>query len=168
MQISTDKTIQLEFPLWLPLRTQQVSTKMWVRSLAFSVHWGSGVAANYGIGCRWGSELVLLWLWCRPAATALIPPLALELPYAADMSLKRKTKQSKTNKQKTQQQQKTSQLTQGKQSVQGRKHHHSSQYDWVEDKIYKITRSWTQYLFVQNYIYSLVWGIKVCMCVFTD
>ena len=34
----------------------------------------------------------LLWLWCRLAATALIRPLAWELPYAADVALKRKKK----------------------------------------------------------------------------
>ena len=29
-----------------------------------------------GVGRRCGSDLVLLWLWCRLAATALIQPLA--------------------------------------------------------------------------------------------
>ena len=32
-----------------------------------------------------------LWLWCRPAATALIRPLAWELPHAAGEVLKRHT-----------------------------------------------------------------------------
>ena len=27
-----------------------------------------------GVGCRLGSDLVLLWLWHRPAATAPIDP----------------------------------------------------------------------------------------------
>ena len=35
-----------------------------------------------GVGHRHGSDPVLLWLWCRPAATALIRPLAWEPPYA--------------------------------------------------------------------------------------
>ena len=30
-----------------------------------------------GVGRRCGSDLALLWLWCRPAATAPIQPLAL-------------------------------------------------------------------------------------------
>ena len=34
-----------------------------------------------------------LWLWLRLAAVALIQPLAWELPYAADVALKRKKKQ---------------------------------------------------------------------------
>ena len=37
---------------------------------------------------------VLPWLWCRPAAAALIHPLAWELPYATGLALK--TKQNKT------------------------------------------------------------------------
>ena len=32
---------------------------------------------------------MLLWLWCRLAAAALIRPLALELPYAARVALKK-------------------------------------------------------------------------------
>ena len=52
-----------------------------------------------GVGCRHGSDPVLLWLWCRPAATALIGPLAWEPPYAAGAVLKRqKTKTKQTNK----------------------------------------------------------------------
>ena len=35
---------------------------------------------------------MLLWLWCRAAATVLIRPLAWEPPYGADEALKTKTK----------------------------------------------------------------------------
>ena len=52
----------------------------------------SSIAMSCGIGCRYGSDLVLLWLWGRPAATAPIQPLAWELPYAAGMALKKKNK----------------------------------------------------------------------------
>ena len=38
---------------------------------------------------RYGLGLVVLWLFCRPAAAALIPPLGRELPYAAGAVLKR-------------------------------------------------------------------------------
>ena len=34
-------------------------------------------------------DLALLWLWCRPAATAPIGPLAWEPPYAVGVALKR-------------------------------------------------------------------------------
>ena len=45
-----------------------------------------------GIGYRGGSDLMLLWLWRRLAAVALIPPLAWEPPYAAGAALKRHNK----------------------------------------------------------------------------
>ena len=44
---------------------------------------------NCGVGRRHGSDPMLLWLWCRLAATAPIPPLAWEFPYATDVALKR-------------------------------------------------------------------------------
>ena len=51
-----------------------------------------------GIGHRRGSDLVLLWLWYRPSASALIQPLAWELPYATEASLKRQKKKKKKKK----------------------------------------------------------------------
>ena len=50
-----------------------------------------------GIGCRCSSDPALLWLWCRPAATALIQPLAWEPPYAAGSGPRngKKTKKKK-------------------------------------------------------------------------
>ena len=42
-----------------------------------------------GVGRRHGSELALLWLWCRPTDTAPIQPLAWEPPYAVGVALKR-------------------------------------------------------------------------------
>ena len=44
---------------------------------------------SYGVGERRGLDPTLLWLWHRPAAIAPIPPLAWEMPYAADVALKR-------------------------------------------------------------------------------
>ena len=55
-----------------------------------SVGEGSGVAMSCGVGCRRGSDPVLLWLWRRPAAKALIRPLAWEPPYTAGAALKKK------------------------------------------------------------------------------
>ena len=43
---------------------------------------GSDVAVSPGVGHRCSSDLALLWLWCSPAAAALIQPLAWELPCA--------------------------------------------------------------------------------------
>ena len=48
---------------------------------------GSGIAVC-GMGRRRGLDLVLLWLWHRPAAVALIRRLAWESPYASSMALK--------------------------------------------------------------------------------
>ena len=57
-----------------------------------------------GVGHRLGSDLALLWLWCRPAATALIQPLAWEPPYAVGVALKiqkkEKTKQTQIKERK--------------------------------------------------------------------
>ena len=59
---------------------------------------GSGIAASCGVGCRCGSDLMLLWLWRRPAATAPIRSLAWEPPYATGAALKRqKTKKKFQN-----------------------------------------------------------------------
>jgi len=43
-----------------------------------------------GVGRRCGLDPSLLWLWRRPAAVALIAPIAWELPYAARAALKSK------------------------------------------------------------------------------
>ena len=43
---------------------------------------------------QWVKDAALLWLWCRPAATALIRPLAWEPPYAEGAALE-KTKKKK-------------------------------------------------------------------------
>ena len=41
---------------------------------------GSSIVASCGVGHRCGSNLVVLWLWCRPAAAAPIQPLTWESP----------------------------------------------------------------------------------------
>ena len=51
-----------------------------------------------GVGHRHGSVLVLLSLWCRPAATAPIRPLAWEPPCALGAAPKRQ-KEKKENAQ---------------------------------------------------------------------
>ena len=44
-----------------------------------------------GVGRRCDWDLVLLWLWYRLAAAALIQPGAWELPYAVGAALKKRT-----------------------------------------------------------------------------
>ena len=49
------------------------------------------MSCSVGRRLRWDSKL--LWLWCRPAAAALIRPLIWEPPYAAGAALKKKEKE---------------------------------------------------------------------------
>ena len=48
-----------------------------------------------GVALRRSSDLALLWLWCRPAATALTRPLAWEPPYATGAARKRQKDKKK-------------------------------------------------------------------------
>ena len=51
----------------------------WPRSVGYE----SCIEVSCSVGRRCSSALVLLWLWCRPAAIAPIGPLAWEPTYAA-------------------------------------------------------------------------------------
>ena len=48
-----------------------------------------------GIGRRHGSDPMLLWFWHRPAATALIRPVAWEPPYDMGAALENPKKKRK-------------------------------------------------------------------------
>ena len=60
-----------------------------------------------GVGCRYGSDPTLLWLWCRSVAAALMRPLTWEPPYAVGVA-QRNGKKTKKPKQTNKKQQKTS------------------------------------------------------------
>ena len=62
--------------------------RTWVRSLVVLSGFRIWYSVSYGVGCRCGLDLMLLWH--RPAAVAPIQPLARELPYAAGVALKKK------------------------------------------------------------------------------
>ena len=47
---------------------------------------------------QWVKDPALLWLWHRPAAMALIHPLAWKLPYATSVALKRKRRKKEIKK----------------------------------------------------------------------
>ena len=79
-------------------RVQLGTMRLRVRSLASLS--GLSVAVSCGVGRRLGSDPALLLLWCRPAAVALIRPLAWELPYAMGIALKTKN-QNQNQRKKT-------------------------------------------------------------------
>ena len=78
---------------WLTNLTRNMM--LWVQSLALLSGLGIQLAVSCGVGRRCSSDPTLLWLWCRPAATAPIRPLAREPPYATGAALK-KTKKKKS------------------------------------------------------------------------
>ena len=51
-----------------------------------------------GVGHRRSSDPELLWLWCRPAAIALIRSLAWEPPYAKGVAPEKRQKKKKKKK----------------------------------------------------------------------
>ena len=57
----------------------------------------SSFAMNCSVGHRCSLDPVLLWLWCRPVATAQIGPLAWEPPCVLGAAFE-KTKRPKINK----------------------------------------------------------------------
>ena len=48
-----------------------------------------------GVGRRCGLDPTLLWLWCRPVATAPIRPQAWEPSYATEAALKMAKRQKR-------------------------------------------------------------------------
>ena len=58
---------------------QQVKNSTSIHEEAGSIP-GLTLGEESGVGCRCSLDLVLLWLWCKVAAAALIRPLAWESP----------------------------------------------------------------------------------------
>ena len=58
---------------------------------------------SHGVRRRRSSDPSLLWLWRRPAATTLIPPLAWEPLYVMGAALKRPKKEKKKKRKKKEQ-----------------------------------------------------------------
>jgi len=69
-----------------------------------------------GVGCIRGSDLALLWQWCRLEAIDPIRPLAWEHPYAMTVALKR---QKERERQKEKKQASKKQRKKGKYNLAG-------------------------------------------------
>ena len=78
--------VRIGVPIVAQWLTNHTSNHEVVSSISGLAQW---VAMSSGVGHRHGLDPVLLWLWCRPEATALTGPLAWELPYAGGVALKR-------------------------------------------------------------------------------
>ena len=66
-----------------------------VRSLALLSELRMRCCRGLCCGSQTGLDPASLWLWCRPAAIALIGPPAWELLYAVDVALKRQKRKEK-------------------------------------------------------------------------
>ena len=70
-------------------RTQPVSMRMRVQSLALLSGLRSGAVVSCGVDCRHDSDSMLLWLKYRPAVATPIRPLAWGCPFATGVFLKK-------------------------------------------------------------------------------
>ena len=90
-----------KFQLWLSdFRTQLVSMRTWVPSLALLSGLRIWVALSYGVGHRCGSNPALPWLCRKLAVAAPIWRLAWKLSCVTDAVLKKKKKEKKRKKRK--------------------------------------------------------------------
>ena len=68
-----------------------------VRSLALLSELRIRRCQSCGVGRRRSLDPTLLWLWCRPAVTAPIQPLAWDPPYAMGVALEKAKRQKKNH-----------------------------------------------------------------------
>ena len=71
---------------------------------------GSGVAVSCSVGCRCSLDFELLWLWCRPAAEALILTPSLGTSICGRCGPKKKKKKKKKREKKRERERKSSKM----------------------------------------------------------
>ena len=86
------------FPLWLSRNESDWETRVGFDPWPHSVGKASDIAVICGVHHRCSSDLVLLGLWHRLAAIALIRLLAWEPPYGMGVALKRQKTKKKERK----------------------------------------------------------------------
>ena len=95
-------TLTSLFTLFVPSRYHVINRAITAPNWGFPL-WLSGLRTQHrvceGAGLipgptSWAEHLVFPWLWCRPAATAPIQPLAQGLPYVAGVAVNRKLKKA--------------------------------------------------------------------------
>ena len=90
-------------PLMTKQGTRSPHPESETKSIGVSLH-GSALTILTGIHevsgslpglTQWVKEPAMIWMWCRPAATAPIQPLAWKLMYAKSEALQSKKKKKK-------------------------------------------------------------------------